>query len=98
MAQLMKVHQSVYELLKINEKTREDDFILVLEVYRKLVDTQLPFESIMQSHAILGLPSFETIRRTRQRIQAQNPELVNEEIKRKRQRKESEYRAYALHS
>ena len=43
-----------------------------------------------------GLPGFETVRRSRQKVQADNPELAGSEaVRRKRAKKETVYREFA---
>lgn len=51
----------------------------------------LPFKEVMWKHKELGIPSFETIRRTRQKLQQNNPELRGKAY-RQRQKAQEEYR------
>lgn len=59
---------------------RDDDFRLIGFVYKELNSTviDLPFRTVMWYHKEFDLPSFETIRRTRQKLQADNPDLRGE--------------------
>lgn len=75
-------------------KTRDDDFILVSTIYGRYVDTSRSFEYIMEHHEELGLPSFESIRRTRQKLQSEFPLLygASGEMRKMRAEEEKKYR------
>lgn len=69
--------ETVRKVLTERKDARDDDFHLVGWVYKELNPRVLnmEFRSVMWSHAQLDLPSFETIRRTRQKLQHDNPDL-----------------------
>jgi len=99
MAKLKNVHNIVLKLLQENEELRSDDFMLLSAVYGLQVAVdQLPFSTICQHHVDLGLPSFETVRRTRQKVQSQHPELVDEKMKVIRAAEQDEFHDYSKKS
>lgn len=95
MARFGVVHPQVYAILKDYPETRSDDRELILKVYNEFynVPSSAPFLMVMRDYK---LPPFETIRRTRQKLQAENPELrANDEVDAYRRIEEEEYKAYA---
>ena len=84
--------ETVRKVLTERKDARDDDFHLVGWVYKELNPRVLnmEFRSVMWSHAQLDLPSFETIRRTRQKLQHDFPELRGECYE-KRINKQTEY-------
>ena len=70
----------VKEILTQVPDARDDDFHLIGYVYRYLNPDviNLQFRTVMWNHKQFELPSFETIRRTRQKVQADNPDLRGE--------------------
>ena len=96
MAKINTIHNKVLNILETNPDTRGDDWLLILEVWKEYINTMLPFETVMMHHIELGIPNFETIRRCRQKIQADNPHLVDEKARTIRKEAEKEFRDYAL--
>ncbi len=96
MAKLEKFHNIVFEILQEKEETREDDFLLFYEVIKRIGLGNLRLDYILTNHAILGIPSFETISRCRRKIQREHPELSGEAMRKIRKKEEMEFRAYAL--
>lgn len=99
MSKLKKIEPIVKKVLEEQELTRSDDFLLVAEVYYRLVPecVNMPFGVVMIGHKNLKLPYFETIRRTRQKLQADYENLrPNKEIQEARINKTSEYINYAI--
>ena len=89
---LRNIKHLVINLLTTSEKARNSDLELIRMVFRfyglPTDINQLPdeFGSI-----------FETVRRTRQKAQAENPNLKpNKEVQEARARKEAEYHLFAL--
>ena len=79
---MTKVYDLVLKLLKTKEQTRNSDKLLFTEVLRYLGAIKIVTwfgqdrEAVMVESLLSGnLPSFETIRRTRQKIQETKPEL-----------------------
>lgn len=99
MSKLKKLEPVVRAVLEESEAARSDDFILVAEVYYKLVPEciKFPFSVVMLGHKTLGLPYFESIRRTRQKLQATYEELrPSEKVQEARINKTAEYIDYAI--
>jgi hypothetical protein len=78
----MKTYDLILKLLKTKPQTRNSDKLLFTEVLRYLgaIKTVTWFgqdrEAVMVESLLSGnLPSFETIRRTRQKLQETKPEL-----------------------
>lgn len=102
MENLYKVQDLVEKVLRENEETRADDFLLVLEVYECLMpsidDPLFPigFYEVMAYHNKFKLPSFHTITRCRRKLQALYPELKIKEVEVERVNKTKDYIEYAL--
>lgn len=89
----MKDYMNIVEtILKNHPDARDSDFRLFGWVCANLKPDvmNLPFKQVMWQHKELDLPSFETIRRTRQKLQHDKPELRGKAYE-KRQAKQSEY-------
>ena len=87
----------VYEILKDQPETRKDDYILIERVIDRIIPTQdLSFKNVMTNHKELGLPSLESITRCRRKLQAENPDLVDNETQGYREEKIDDYVQYAL--
>lgn len=99
------IEKVVLEILKANEEARNDDmklYLLVCEAVNPYPTCDrdigsFSFSSVMNHYRELRLPRFESVRRSRAKIQAEVPELAGDRICRQR-RKEPEilYRSYAL--
>ena len=96
MARINTIHNKVKRILEDKPQTRSDDWLLILEVWKGYINTDIPVETLLTQHIELGVPNFESIRRCRQKIQADNPHLANEAMRAIRNEEESEYRQYAL--
>lgn len=99
MNKLYKIEDLVKEILEESEPAREDDFILVANVYYKIAPEiiNIPFGKVMLGHKALGLPYFESIRRTRQKLQAENENLKpRKEVQDARLNETSKYINYAI--
>ena len=92
MKDLKELKELVRETLKTQEETRDSDFKLVCWVYFRLKPdiVERKFWEVMWFHENYGLPSFETIRRTRQKLQHDNPELRGKNYE-KRMEKQTEF-------
>lgn len=72
------VDSKVLAILRECPETRYDDMQLILCYYNRysyLKVGDLSLEDIVNNHKGYGLPCFETIRRSRQRVQSLFPEL-----------------------
>lgn len=66
----------VFDALLKNPELRDDDFKLIADIYANHYDVKYTsFYDVMQMHKAWGLPSFESIRRSRQKIQEEFPDL-----------------------
>lgn len=85
MSALTKIRPQVEYLLTKHPKLRDDDFLLVGMMYHEYygVEYEDGFLYVMKNHEALGVPSFETIRRTRQKVQEMNPQLESSKAKKK---------------
>lgn len=82
----------VEKVLKEHEDARDSDFRTIGWVI-KLIKPEvmsMTFSQVLWNHKELGLPSFETIRRTRQKLQHDKPWLRGKNYE-KRMEKQSEY-------
>lgn len=98
MNDLKNVTKVVKELLTDHAVLRNDDDLLYRAVcfHHKPQVVHLSFAEVLTTRQILGLPSFETVRRTRQKVQATYPELKGtKRVREARKAKETEYREYA---
>lgn len=97
MKSLFKMEDVVKDILSWNPNTRDDDFILIYEVYRKInpLVLKLSFGEILLCHNHFGLPSFESIRRSRQKVQQNNSDLrATENTRRMRSNNENYYKYF----
>ncbi len=78
MSRVREVTPKVFDMLKTYPATRSDDKLLVEKVYTTYynVDPMEPFVMVLRRR---GLPSFESIRRARQRIQEYCEEMRAED-------------------
>lgn len=99
MAKLQKVEEIVERVLDRLPVTRDDDFLLIYNVYKYLNEetAYMDFRRLMRDHKVLGLPSFESITRARRKIQSENPELgASKKAKEVRKDEERAFKSYAL--
>lgn len=92
----------VKEVLQEEPQTRSSDNLLYLKVIERISDEKhydvknlsvYYFLTYMSSY---GFPPFESVRRARQKIQAQHPELsANAKVQAQREINEAEYREFA---
>lgn len=78
MKDLKTIESRVRVILSNHKEARDDDMILYLlycNRYGEVKIGELPFEMVMNNYKVFHIPCFESIRRTRQKIQAVTPEL-----------------------
>lgn len=82
----------VKQVLIDHKDARDDDFRVIGWVIKQAKSEvmSMPFSYVLWNSKNLGLPSFETIRRTRQKVQHDCPELRGECYE-KRINKQTEY-------
>lgn len=97
--ELRTAQNIVRDILETNPDTRNSDTALYLKVCEKVNPKALdkPFWVVLGSLKELGLPNFETVRRTRQKLQAAFPELCGyTNVEAERVLNEEAFREYAL--
>lgn len=102
MNDLKHVTQIVKAVLEKYPQTRNSDSFLYLKVLhiigrnRRIDINGMTVGEFLLCKRELGLPGFETVRRTRQKIQAANPELAAcESVNIMRLENENEFRRFA---
>ena len=92
----------VKRLLTEEPATRGNDNLLILKVLEEIaayygVDlAEMSIVAFLHEYAGSEFPAFETIRRTRQKVQQQYPELKpNETVQKFRAEQEQQYREFA---
>lgn len=81
-----------------------DNYLYYVICHDLLAEIGLNIDKLSLTNALLnrkvyGLPNFETVRRTRQKVQEHNPELCGtDEVEEARSYLEEEYRDYARES
>ena len=98
MRNLKTIEKKVKTILEKNVDARNDDMVLYLALCNACLKDAgaMPLAEIMTQHKYLGLPSFESVSRTRRKLQATHPELLGSRPVRKlRATGEKAYRKYA---
>lgn len=95
---LKKLEPIVKNVLEENIQARNDNFVLVLEVYKKLdIPVRFDFMGLMLEHSKYELPSFESVVRARRKVVEKIPELQsNRIIEKLRKEQEQEYYKYSI--
>lgn len=102
MYKLKTIEKKVREILIAYPEARDDDMKLYLLICQESITethgrANLSFEEVMTNYKELGCPQFESVRRTRQKIQATTPELgCSPSARRKRKKGVVAYTDYAL--
>lgn len=99
MDKIMDTTALVKIVLEERPETRSNDDLLYLSVCHAIRPFAVinSFNVIMAHRAELGLPPYETVRRTRQKLQATYPELAaKRKVKVQRVKREKVFREYAL--
>jgi len=102
MSNIKTIEGKVRAILYDVPATRNDDMKLYFLVCKECVKEKHGIEDISLEYAMnhyieLGLPNYETVRRSRAKIQATTPELAcSPEVRRARNRKQREYYQYAM--
>ena len=98
MQDLKATSKLVKQILIEDADTRNSDMLLYLKVCQKLNPSALtkPFWAVVSGLKQYNLPPFETVRRSRQKIQSKYPELAgSDEVEAVRSYKEDEFREFA---
>jgi len=82
---LNKMKDRVTYLLETYPSLRDDDFLLIGAVYHHYygIDYADSFLDVMKHHKEMKLPSFESVRRTRQKVQEERLDLCSSKAKQK---------------
>ena len=93
MDRLKRMQDKVEYVLNKHPQTRDNDRLLICVIYSRFygADMNAPFKENMLNEK---LPNFETIRRCRQKAQADHPELRGKRDSERLER-QAEYVAYA---
>lgn len=92
---MKNLKEQVEYILYTCPRARNDDFILINEVYKRYYFNTniISFDNMLNNHKNYKLPSFESITRARRKLQAEKEELkVCDLVKIAREKKEKEYR------
>lgn len=92
-----QTNKLILQILERNPKTRNSDNLLYLAVIEELHPglSAQSIGAILLNLESLGLPCFETVRRTRQKIQAERDDLQpDEKYQDYRNALEEQYRSY----
>ena len=102
MNHLKKIEDRVISILKTNVDARSDDMMSYLLVCNSFYSNEnsvgkMPFEVVMKNYKELELPHFESVRRTRAKIQSEHPELAcSPECRKARKRMQHLYSNYVM--
>ena len=97
MDKLKTIEKAVLEALEDAPETRDDDFILLLEVCKR-TDANIRgkrFAYAMKHHRALKIPNWKSVERARRKIQAERPDLISPEAAKKRHKAIDTYKEYA---
>ena len=95
---LFEIKSLVKEILEENEDARNSDNTLYAEIcYRHNPSVmRLPFEEVIRYLDGYGLPPFESVRRARQKLQAERPDLrPSDEVALFRAENETAYKEFS---
>lgn len=95
---MYKIIETVEKVLENNIDARDDDFILIAEVYDSLRPelVAVPLEYALRNHKAYKLPSFESITRCRRKLQRDYEHLrASKAITAIRADQEQKYREFA---
>lgn len=96
MAKLYDLEPRVEEILEWYPETRKDNFILYLKVLEDYIDTRMSIADVFTHRVELGIPSLESITRTRRKIQERRKDLIDEGAEKIRKQERAEFVQYAL--
>ena len=102
MRNLKTIEGKVRAVLQKDEEARNDDMLLYLLVCNSFYSNEnsvgkMPFEVVMKNYKELELPHFESVRRTRAKIQSEHPELAcSPECRKARKRMQHLYSNYVM--
>lgn len=95
---LESIEAMVKEELEICKRSREDDMFLYYRIAVKVAENDvahLAFCIVMRNYKELGLPTYESVRRSRQKVQAKFPYLKDPKTAVRRAESEEDFLRYA---
>ena len=93
---LKNIKQITKLVLSVDSLARNSDKHCYIEVATKLTGKNVRSMTLADWESDETIPSTESVRRTRQKVQSENPELASDkQIARYRKVMESEYRSFA---
>lgn len=94
--ELFNVSKIVKQILREDQEARDNDDYLYCKVCERVnaISVNEPFNKVMRNRKDLGFPPFETVRRTRQKLQEEYPELEGT-VKKQRLQNTVAYKGYA---
>lgn len=98
MKNIKRTSDIVKEILTNVPESRDDDDLLYINVCKKVspMACNQPFQTVLLMRKTLNIPPFESVRRTRQKLQASYPELCgSDEVEAWRKVNEDVVRDYA---
>ncbi len=97
MERLKKVEHIVEKILDVREDARKNDDILYLYVceYLNRGISSMSLKDFLKTRKETGCPTFETVRRTRQKVFEKRPELKPKKVTEYREEMEEVYKDYA---
>ena len=101
MENLKTLEGKVRDILKNYQDARDDDMVLYLVLCNEYLENagKISLAEIMAKHKSFGLPGFESVSRTRRRLQARYPELLGSlSVQARRSAGEKAYRRYSKES
>lgn len=96
--ELKNTTELVKEILTTCPEARNSDDYLYLKVCQRIngICLSLPFYQIMMNRSQYGYPIYESVRRSRQKLQAKFPELAGDaDVEAQRELNEEVFRGYA---
>lgn len=99
MKRIREIQPIVQRILEETSAARDDDSLLYYMVCEDIAPqvAHLPFSVVMRNRAYYNIPCFETVRRTRQKLQAENVALrPSKRVAKMREEAEEDFREYAL--
>lgn len=89
MANLLETKKMVRGILERCPETRDSDDLLYLRVIKRYSADHLTLDEFFSSRAAYGIPSFETVRRSRQKAQEENPALKGKRVEERAEAEEA---------
>lgn len=103
MTNLKQTSKLVKSILTDDKRTRNSDSFLYLQVLKHYAEQtgqpvqEMSVQAFLLNMGSLGIPPFETVRRSRQKIQRKHPELAaNDTVTQMRREQECAYYAFAV--